>query len=85
VAATLGESNPIAKEALVRFLMEGGLDHTPGTVYAYSNIGYLVLGLVIEEVSGMSYENHVTERGVRALGDLRCARGPESALGQVGA
>ncbi len=68
VAATLGESNPIAKEALVRFLMERGLDHTPGTVYAYSNIGYLVLGLVIEEVTGMSYENHVRTAVFEPLG-----------------
>jgi CubicO group peptidase (beta-lactamase class C family) len=68
VAATLGESNPIAKEALVRFLMERGLDHTPGTVYAYSNIGYLVLGLVIEQVSGMSYEDYVKSAVFEPLG-----------------
>ena len=33
------------------------LDFTPGTRYAYSNYGYLLLGRIIEKVSGMSYES----------------------------
>ncbi|HLP91728.1 MAG TPA: serine hydrolase domain-containing protein [Nostocaceae cyanobacterium] len=35
------------------------LDNTPGTVYAYSNFGYCVLGRVIEKITGQTYENYV--------------------------
>ena len=61
VTQTLGETGVITKEMLVRFLMEGGLDHNPGSTYAYSNIGYLVVGICIEVASGMSYESYVQE------------------------
>lgn len=61
VTQTLGETGIITKEMLVRFLMEGGLDHDPGSTYAYSNIGYLVVGICIEMTSGMSYESYVQE------------------------
>ena len=37
------------------------LINEPGTVYAYSNLGYNILALVIEEVTGMPYENYVKE------------------------
>jgi len=33
----------------------------PGTQYDYSNSGYLLLGKIIEEVSGQSYEEFLTE------------------------
>ncbi|OKH35366.1 hypothetical protein NIES2101_37735 [Calothrix sp. HK-06] len=36
------------------------LDNTPGTKYAYSNFGFCVLGRVIEQVTGQTYENYVT-------------------------
>ncbi len=32
---------------------------TPGSAYEYSNVGYSLLGLIIEKVSGMSYENYL--------------------------
>lgn len=57
----LGEANPVDKFMLVRFLMEHGLDHDPGTTYAYSNIGYLVAGICIEQVTGLTYEAFVQQ------------------------
>lgn len=59
VTYTLGEPNPVKEEMHIKFLLEKGLDFNPGTQYHYSNIGYLVLGEVIKEVSGMSYEDYV--------------------------
>jgi CubicO group peptidase (beta-lactamase class C family) len=35
------------------------LDFAPGVKFAYSNISYWLLGRVIEQASGSSYENHV--------------------------
>ncbi len=37
------------------------LDNPPGTAYAYSNFGYCVLGRVIEEMIGQTYEYDVRE------------------------
>ena len=35
------------------------LKRAPGTKFAYSNVNYLVLGRLIEEITGDSYENWV--------------------------
>ncbi len=59
VTETLGTSNPVAEQDLVKFLLEKSLGFEPGTSYQYSNIGYLTLGIIIEEITGMSYEDYV--------------------------
>jgi CubicO group peptidase (beta-lactamase class C family) len=38
------------------------LRSTPGSTYAYSNAGYVVLGKIIERVSGQSYYDYVRRR-----------------------
>lgn len=68
VTQTLGETNPATEEMLVTFLLEKGLDFDPGTAYSYSNMGYLILGEIIEEVSGMSYEDYVKQTILHPLG-----------------
>ncbi|MGA4955653.1 serine hydrolase [Streptomyces lavendulocolor] len=40
----------------------------PGEVQRYGNIGYTVAGLLIERVTGDTYENQVTRRILRPLG-----------------
>jgi Beta-lactamase len=40
----------------------------PGTASAYSNEGYVVLGAVVEKLTGMSYFDYVRERIFRPLG-----------------
>jgi CubicO group peptidase (beta-lactamase class C family) len=44
------------------------LGFTPGERASYSNLGYLVLGEVIAEVTGKSYEDHVREEVLSPLG-----------------
>lgn len=39
----------------------------PGEKFAYSNLGYIVLGKIIEKVSKISYENYVTENIINKL------------------
>lgn len=39
-----------------RFLVNARLDHEPGTYYAYANVGYYLLGLVIERIEGLPLE-----------------------------
>lgn len=45
----------------------------PGTNQTYSNGGYVVLGAIIERVSGKSYDDYVQERILRPAGMTRTA------------
>ncbi|MCE3259869.1 MAG: hypothetical protein K0S12_1510, partial [Bacteroidetes bacterium] len=56
------EPNPVGDSTLIRFSLRKGLHHTPGTYFSYSNVGYLVLGKVIEKVSGMNYETYLQKK-----------------------
>ena len=68
VAAVMGESNPVHDSTLIKFLLTKGLQHNPGTYYDYSNIGYLVLGKIIEKKTGMKYEDYVASIIMQPLG-----------------
>ena len=43
------------------------LSFDPGTKYAYSNIGYWLLGKLVEQVSGETFSSYVTEHILRPL------------------
>jgi CubicO group peptidase (beta-lactamase class C family) len=53
---------------IVGWFMEPPLDFPPGDHFAYSNTGYLVLGYLIEEVSGQSYDSFVQQEIFDPLG-----------------
>jgi CubicO group peptidase (beta-lactamase class C family) len=76
VTQTLGEANPVTRRAMIKFSIQKGLDFTPGTAYKYSNIGYLVLGEVIEKKTGLTYENYVKQNIFAPLGiyDIRLGK-----------
>ena len=48
----------------------------PGTVYAYSNAGYVMAGLMAEEVSGQSWEDLIQQRLFDPLGMKSAGFGP---------
>ena len=61
----VGYSNPTAFD----FLKENNADNSTGsTAFLYSNLSYLILGMVIEEVSGESYESFCRSRIIGPLG-----------------
>ena len=45
-----------------RYVRDIPLDFEPGTRHAYSNAGYVLLGAIVESVSGMDYYRYVRER-----------------------
>jgi len=44
------------------------LDSTPGAVHSYATINYDVLALIIEKVSGMSYDEYIVKNVLEPLG-----------------
>jgi len=64
---------------------------TPGERFGYSNAGFVLLGLVIEAISGVSYQQYVTDRIILPLklnhtGFYRMNELPaNTALGYIGA
>ncbi|WP_181305419.1 serine hydrolase [Rufibacter sp. XAAS-G3-1] len=75
VAKVMKARNPVADSTLIRFLLVKGLDFAPGTRSAYSNIGYLVLGKVLEAVTQQPYEQWVQENILRPSGVLEAHLG----------
>ena len=56
-AASKGEAE--AKKFIVDIIMNDGLVTDPGKVYTYSNSAYYLLGVIIEQLSGMSYRDYL--------------------------
>lgn len=53
---------------VIEELNETYLTAEPGKMFAYSNVGYSVLGVVIERVSGLSYVRYIQEEIGKPLG-----------------
>ncbi len=60
------DDTPVAKT--IAAVRDKPLDFVPGEKMSYSNSGYLVLGYVIERVTGASYEKFVTDNIFTPLG-----------------
>jgi CubicO group peptidase (beta-lactamase class C family) len=83
VSRTLGVSMPVDLKTIIRFALTKNLHFTPGTGQSYSNLGYSILGLVIEKASGMEYETYCRKKILEPLGIYDMALGhnlPENAL-----
>ena len=44
------------------------IQYQPGFIYSYSNLGYTLLGLVIEKITNRAYENYLDEILLKPLG-----------------
>jgi D-alanyl-D-alanine carboxypeptidase len=61
-------SRPISPRELVRRATGPGLLFAPGTMFHYSTTNYLMLGLLIEQVTGHPYRAELERRITRPLG-----------------
>jgi len=75
-ALVLGDPQPSSAETIVRFMAGMPLDFDPGSKSVYTNFGFNVLGRVIEQVSGQSYEDFTQSRVLAPAGveSMRLAR-----------
>lgn len=51
----------IPKDEYIRAVLEAPLGFSPGSSYSYSNTGYSLLAMIIEEVTGKDYRDFVRE------------------------
>jgi CubicO group peptidase (beta-lactamase class C family) len=58
-------------------------ESTPGTKYAYSNVGYALAGLMAEQATGKSWEVLMRTRLFEPLGMTSAGFGPPGKVGQV--
>ncbi len=62
------EPAPELQELTSRLLRQHPrLEFEPGSRYGYSNLGYLVLGVLVERISGMRFEEYVQRRILEPL------------------
>jgi D-alanyl-D-alanine carboxypeptidase len=68
--ASYGETSEVAvpREAIMREVLSLPLDFVPGTQWRYSNSGYVLAGMIIERVTGLSYGTYLTDSILRPLG-----------------
>ena len=55
ISRALGMSTPPTKTQIAQWVMTQPLQNAPGATTSYSNFGYLVLGLIVEKVTGQSF------------------------------
>lgn len=59
---------PDTLDDILRAMLAEPLDFAPGTDQAYSNFGYALLGLVIERVTGTTYDSFVRDAVLGPMG-----------------
>ena len=67
MSKALGANPPLAPEHFVAYMMGEPLYFDPGTQSRYSNVGYIILGQIVETVSGQSYEEYAKKRVLDAV------------------
>ena len=68
-------SFPPTRDTVIRYMLAQRLDFDPGSRFAYSNFGYMLLGRVIEKISGQAYAAYVRDAVLIPAGLLRIQQG----------
>lgn len=68
IAHSMGVKAPVDTKTIVRYALNKSLHYTPGKGRSYSNLGYAILGLIVEKVSGMSYQDYCTKEILQPIG-----------------
>ncbi|WP_367390259.1 serine hydrolase domain-containing protein [Lewinella sp. LCG006] len=80
------EAEPISRAMLVQRFQDAKLQFSPGEEFAYSNSGYILLAVVVEKISGLSFGDFLTQKIFRPYGLSSASWGQtaESALPYYG-
>lgn len=84
ISRAMGVDLPLGEEEVVAYVSGAALDHAPGTTYAYSNYGYLLVSRAVAAVAGTSFEDYVVSDVLGAVDIARMRAGRSLARGQAG-
>lgn len=73
IAEALKVPPPATAKHVIRFMATKKPDFPAGNRYAYSNFGYVLLGRIIEQASGQTYEQYVQKHVFEPIG-IKTAR-----------
>jgi CubicO group peptidase (beta-lactamase class C family) len=68
IARELGLSGHATKRDVARYMYGEPLQFAPGSDSQYSNFGYVLLALVVEKVSGLSFQDFLKQKVLNQLG-----------------
>ena len=71
ISKMLGVPLPVTQADIITSMNGQPLQYEPGTKFAYSNYGYCLLGRVIEQKTGMSYEEYIQKFILSPIGITR--------------
>jgi CubicO group peptidase (beta-lactamase class C family) len=79
----LGEDVPALRLRAVREELAKDPQSEPGAKFAYSNIGYIIAGAVVEKVTGKAWERAITDDLFTPLGMQSAGFGGTGTVGQI--
>lgn len=68
VSKALGIRPPVGTRDVMNSMFRLPLQFDPGSEFQYSNFGYLLLGRLIEDLTGLSYEAYVQKHVLKPIG-----------------
>jgi len=71
ISKAIGVPRPITQADIITFMNGQPFQYEPGSKFAYSNYGYCLLGRVIEQKTGISYEEYIRKFILLPLGITR--------------
>lgn len=75
VAQVMHVANPVGDSTVIRYMLRQGLNFAPGARFSYCNVGYLILGKVLEAVTHQPYETWVRQQVMQPSGVLEAHLG----------
>lgn len=71
-------------DEMIRVFKNKPIEFSPGTRFRYSNIGYLLLGCIIEQAGGIPYEKYLEENIFLKLGmvNTKCKKSEDNVIKQ---
>ena len=67
IARKMDVKAPVSFDHVLQFALSRRLSSKPGSRYSYSNLGYAILGEIIERKSGMPYQDYVVMNLLKPL------------------
>ena len=65
---SMTKTSPITKDEMLALIAKGTPDFEPDSKHSYSNSGYLLLGLILEKLTGKPYGEALKQRIVSKIG-----------------